>query len=151
MQDRKDALVSLPKRVERRPLPPVIVVDVRNDPLCTRGAAIGRALESAMRNVLHGDGQIILFLNLRDSPRRSGAGPCGQSVKCPNCDITLTWHKDRQKALCHVCDYESVPPAFCPTCNKPGLRYVGIGTQRLEQEVRAKFPGVLACGWTATR
>jgi primosomal protein N' (replication factor Y) (superfamily II helicase) len=141
-QERKDVLVSLPKRVERRPLPPVVVVDVRNDPLCTRGAAIGRALESGMRNVLNGDGQIILFLNLRGYAPSIWCRACGQSVKCPNCDITLTWHKDRQKALCHVCDYETVPPAFCPTCNKPGLRYVGVGTQRLEQEVRSKFPGV---------
>jgi primosomal protein N' (replication factor Y) len=141
-QERKDALVSLPKRVERRPLPPVIIVDVRNDPLCSRGAAIGRALESAMRTVLAGDGQIILFLNLRGFAPSIWCRACGQSVKCPNCDITLTWHKDRQQAVCHVCDYEATPPAFCPTCNKPGLRYVGIGTQRLEQEVRAKFPGV---------
>jgi primosomal protein N' (replication factor Y) len=141
-QERKDAMVSLPKRVERRPLPPVIIVDVRNDPLCSRGAGIGRALESAMRTVLHGDGQIILFLNLRGFAPSIWCRACGQSVKCPNCDITLTWHKDRQKALCHVCDYEATPPAFCPTCNKAGLRYVGIGTQRLEQEVRAKFPGV---------
>ncbi len=141
-QERKDVLVSLPKRVERRPLPPVVVVDVRNDPLCTRGAAIGRALESAMRNVLR--------RRRANHPVSQPAGyapsiwcrACGQSVKCPNCDITLTWHKDRQKALCHVCDYETVPPAFCPTCNKPGLRYVGVGTQRLEQEVRSKFPGV---------
>jgi primosomal protein N' (replication factor Y) len=141
-QERKDAFVSLPKRVEQRPLPPVIVVDVRNDPLCSRGAAIGRALESAMRTVLAGDGQIILFLNLRGFAPSIWCRSCGQSVKCPNCDITLTWHKDRQRALCHVCDYETVPPSFCPTCSKAGLRYVGIGTQRLEQEVRAKFPGI---------
>jgi primosomal protein N' (replication factor Y) len=141
-QERKDVMVSLPKRVERRPLPPVVVVDVRNDPLCSRGAGIGRALESAMRNVLAGDGQIILFLNLRGFAPSIWCRACGQSVKCPNCDITLTWHKDRQKALCHVCDFEATPPAFCPSCSKPGLRYVGIGTQRLEQEVRAKFPGI---------
>lgn len=141
VQDRKDVMVSLPSRVEKRPLPPVIVVDVRNDPLCTRGAAIGRALESAIRTVLAGTGQIILFLNLRGYAPSIWCRSCGQSVKCPNCDITLTWHKDRSKALCHICEYETVPPAFCPSCSKAGLRYVGIGTQRLEQEVRAKFPG----------
>jgi len=141
VQDRKDVMVSLPSRVEKRPLPPVIIVDVRNDPLCTRGAAIGRALESTIRTVLAGTGQIILFLNLRGYAPSIWCRSCGQSVKCPNCDITLTWHKDRGKALCHICEYEAVPPAFCPSCNKAGLRYVGIGTQRLEQEVRAKFPG----------
>src|SRR5580704_4232047 len=142
VQERQDALVSLPKRVERRPLPPVIIVDVRNDPMCRRGAAIGRALESAMRNVIRDDGQIILFLNLRGFSPAIWCRSCGASVKCPTCDVTLAWHKDRGKALCHVCDYECDPPAFCPACNHAGLRYVGIGTQRLEQEVRARFPGV---------
>ncbi len=143
VQQGQDTLVSLPKRVERRPLPPVIVVDVRNDPLVRRGAAIGRALEQAMRHVLHDDstGQIILFLNLRGFSPAIWCRSCGASVKCPTCDVTLAWHKDRGKALCHVCDYECDPPAFCPGCNHAGLRYVGIGTQRLEQEVRARFPG----------
>jgi primosomal protein N' (replication factor Y) len=152
VQQGPDTLVSLPRRVERRPLPPVIVVDVRNDPLCRKGAAIGRALEQAMRNVLRDDafahgrpregGQIILFLNLRGFSPAIWCRSCGASVKCPTCDVTLAWHKDRGKALCHVCDYECDPPAFCPGCNHAGLRYVGIGTQRLEQEVRARFPGV---------
>lgn len=142
VQQRKDIMVSLPKRVERRPLPPVIIVDVRNDPLCSRGAAIGRAMESGMRTVLRGSGQIILFLNLRGFSPSIWCRACGQSVKCPNCDVTLTWHKDRGMALCHVCNYETVAPLVCPTCHKPGLRYIGIGTQRLEQEVRTKFEGV---------
>ncbi len=146
VQQGQDTLVSLPKRVERRPLPPVIVVDVRNDPMVRRGAAIGRALEQAMRHVLHDDdaGQIILFLNLRGFSPAIWCRSCGASVKCPTCDVTLAWHKDRGKALCHVCDYECDPPAFCPGCSHAGLRYVGIGTQRLEQEVRARFAGV-AC------
>ena len=99
-----------------------------------------------MRHVLHDDGtgQIILFLNLRGFSPAIWCRSCGASVKCPTCDVTLAWHKDRGKALCHVCDYECDPPAFCPGCNHAGLRYVGIGTQRLEQEVRARFPGV-AC------
>jgi primosomal protein N' (replication factor Y) len=159
VQEGHDTVVSLPRRVERRPLPPVIIVDVRNDPMCLRGAAIGRALEQAMRNVLreegegrrpnaddgghdHGRGQIILFLNLRGYSPAIWCRACGTSVKCPTCDVTLAWHKDRTKALCHVCDYECDPPSFCPACNHAGLRYVGIGTQRLEQEVRARFPGV---------
>jgi primosomal protein N' (replication factor Y) len=152
VQEGHDALVSLPQRVEKRPLPPVIVVDVRNDPLCRRGAAIGRALETAMRNVLRDDepahgrhqkgGQIILFLNLRGFSPAIWCRSCGASVKCPTCDVTLAWHKDRGKALCHVCDFECDPPGLCPGCGHAGLRYVGIGTQRLEQEVRARFPGI---------
>ncbi|MEZ6047196.1 MAG: helicase-related protein [Planctomycetaceae bacterium] len=57
----------------------------------------------------------------------------------PDCDITLTWHKDRQIALCHSCDYQTPPPSACPNCDHPGLRFVGIGTQKLEQEACTKF------------
>ncbi len=86
VQQGQDTLVSLPKRVERRPLPPVIVVDVRNDPMVRRGAAIGRALEQAIRHVLHDDGtgQIILFLNLRGFSPAIWCRSCGASVKCPD-------------------------------------------------------------------
>jgi primosomal protein N' (replication factor Y) (superfamily II helicase) len=142
VQQGQDVMVSLPKRVERRPLPPVIIVDVRNDPMCRRGAAIGRALETAMRNAIRDEGQIILFLNLRGFSPAIWCRACGASVKCPTCDVTLAWHKDRGKALCHVCDFECDPPNLCPGCGHAGLRYVGIGTQRLEQEVRARFPGI---------
>ena len=138
----QDVLISLPKRVERRPLPPVIVVDIRNDPYCRRGEAIGRALHSAMRTALEDGGQIILFLNLRGFSPVMWCSICSRTVRCPNCDVTLTWHKDRNVVLCHSCDYHSAPPSLCPHCGKAGLRYLGTGTQRLEAEVRGKFSGV---------
>ncbi len=139
---REDLLLSLPRRVEKRPLPPVVVVDIRNDPYCSRGAAIGRALETAMRGALESNGQIILFLNLRGYAPAIWCRACGETTKCPQCDITLTWHKDRGLAVCHSCDYEVPPPTLCPSCGHAGMRFVGIGTQRLEQEVKTRFPGV---------
>ena len=135
----KDRLISLPERVGLLSLPPVVVVDVRNDPQCTRGAALGRALEVAMHKALADDGQVILLLNLRGYTPTLWCRACGQSVKCPHCDITLTWHKDRDVALCHVCDFHCRPPASCPACGHSRMLHLGAGTQRLEQEVRAKF------------
>ncbi|MGE3313536.1 MAG: primosomal protein N' [Planctomycetaceae bacterium] len=135
-----DLLMQLPRRVEKRPLPPVIVIDVRNDPHCSRGAAIGRALDTAMRGALDDGGQVILFQNLRGYSPAIWCRACGETVKCPQCDITLTWHKDRGLTVCHSCDFEAAPPARCPACGHAGLRYLGIGTQRLEQEVKARFP-----------
>lgn len=137
---KQDLLVSLPVRVGKLPLPPVVVVDIRNDPNCSRGDAIGRALHSAMRLALQDGGQVILFLNLRGFSPTLWCRACGQSIRCPQCDITLTWHKDRDVALCHFCDFHTARPQQCPHCGHPGIRYLGIGTQRLEQEVRAKFP-----------
>lgn len=136
----KDILVSLPKRVENLPLPPVVVVDTTNDPRISKGESIGRALRSIMQQALQDGGQVILFLNLRGFSPTVWCRACGEGVKCPNCDITLTLHKDRKIVLCHFCDYQMTPPAVCPRCANPGLRYMGTGTQRLEQEVNAKFP-----------
>jgi len=135
-----DELLRLPRRVEGLPMPPVVIVDVRHDPIRTSGGAIGRALRTAMINALDAGGQVILFLNLRGYSPVLWCRACGEVVKCPHCDISLTWHKERRKVVCHSCDYESDPPRDCPKCGKAGLQYLGIGTQRLEQEVRAKFP-----------
>ncbi|MEZ6055720.1 MAG: primosomal protein N' [Planctomycetaceae bacterium] len=137
-----DLLVSLPKRIENRPLPPVFLVDIRNDPLIARGHSIGRSLERAMRMALDEKGQIILFLNLRGYSTVVWCPSCRGGVKCPDCDITLTWHRDRQLLMCHSCEYASGPVQQCPVCDKPGVKYIGSGTQRLEQEVKTKFPGV---------
>ncbi len=139
-QTGQDVLLSLPRRVNDRPLPPVVVVDVRNDPQIARRHAIGRALEHALRTALKADGQVILFLNLRGHSPAIWCWKCGGGVKCPNCDITLTWHRDSNRVLCHSCEYEAPTPERCPQCAEPGLRYLGTGTQRLEREVQAKFP-----------
>jgi len=139
---KEDILLSMPKRVERLPLPPVVVVDVRNDPAIAKGAAIGRALFTSMQTALKGGGQIILFLNVRGYSPVLWCRGCGEGVKCPDCDITLTYHKERAVALCHSCDRSAPLPSVCPKCGKPGLLNLGIGTERLEAEVRTRFPDV---------
>ena len=141
-QQKQDLLISMPQRVENLLLPPVVVIDVRNDPQIAKGAALGRALESAMRVALADGGQIILFLNLRGFSPALWCRACGAAVKCPDCDISLTWHRDRNVALCHCCDYQTQALTHCPGCGHAGIRYLGIGTQRLEQEVHAKFPQI---------
>lgn len=139
-KQKKDLLISMPNRVEQRSMPPVVIVDIRNDPQIRQGSAIGRALHQAIRGALEDQGQVILFLNLRGHSPVLWCRGCGGSLKCPNCDITLTWHKDRNVALCHSCDHHCPPPTHCPTCGQAGMRFLGIGTQRLEAEVKARFP-----------
>lgn len=136
-----DLLVSLPQRVEGRPLPPVAIIDTRNDPQIANGHAIGRALQHAIHGALQSGGQAILFLNLRGYSPILWCVRCQSTLHCPECDISLTWHRDRQQVVCHSCDYAAPRPKVCPRCGMPGLRYLGAGTQRLEQEVHAKFPG----------
>jgi len=135
-----DELLRLPRRVAGLPMPPVSIVDVREDPLINQGGAIGRALRNVMHDALQAGGQIILFLNLRGFSPVIYCRGCGSPVKCPHCDVSLTWHKECKLALCHSCNYQTDPPSVCPQCQKPGIRFLGTGTQRLEQEVCARFP-----------
>ncbi len=139
---KEEIVLSLPYRVAQRPLPPVMIVDTRNDQSLQKGASLGRAMLVAMRESLAKKGQIILFLNVRGYSPALFCRACGQSVRCPDCDVTLTYHKQRQIALCHSCEYSIDPPTSCPNCGKPGLLFLGQGTERLEHEVKARFPGV---------
>ncbi len=135
-----DTLVSMPDRVAGRPLPPVVIVDTRSDPRISKGFSLGRALHQAIDRALKDKGQVILFLNLRGYSPTVWCRSCGAGVKCPHCDVTLTWHRDRQVVVCHSCDYEIDPPKTCPTCQSPAVRYLGTGTQKLDEEVRNTFP-----------
>ena len=135
-------LLSLQRRAAGLRMPPVHLVDTREDPQFRSGAAIGRALRNAMQQALAAGGQVILFLNLRGFCPVLWCQACGAPVKCPNCDVSLTWHREQNEARCHSCEYTTEPPKHCPACGKPGVRYLGTGTQRLESEVRAKFPGI---------
>ena len=137
---RQDELLSMPDRVAELPLPPVVVVDTRNDPRISKGASLGRAMAQAVRRAIKEKGQVILFLNLRGYSPTVWCRSCGTGVKCPDCDITLTWHRDRLEAVCHSCDYSIPAPEKCPTCESAAVRYFGTGTQKLEEEVATEFP-----------
>jgi primosomal protein N' (replication factor Y) len=139
-EGRDDELLRLPNRVAGRPMPPVHIVDMRLDPHFQHGGAIGRALQFAMQESLAAGGQVILFLNIRGYSPVLFCRSCGKPVKCPHCDITLTWHKSDNRARCHFCEFDAAPPTACPNCKALGLKLFGIGTQRLEQEVKARFP-----------
>lgn len=138
---RLDTLVSMPSRVADRPMPPVHIIDTREDPRIKRGFSIGRALHTAIGKSLNDKGQVILFLNLRGYSPVVWCRSCGAGIKCPSCDISLTWHRDAGKAVCHSCGYQTDPPANCPACASNAVRYLGTGTQKLDEEVQGLFPG----------
>jgi len=136
-------LVELPRRVLARPLPEVGTIDLR-ERCHARGSrgAISRPLHAAMDEALRDGGQVILLLNRRGYATHIQCPSCGHVVVCPECDIALTHHRREEIALCHYCDYQTPAPAECPECRFAGIRYSGQGTQRLEAEVMARFPGV---------
>jgi primosomal protein N' (replication factor Y) len=134
-------LLSLPRRVLDLPMPQVMTVDLR-DPGQTRFSrgAISRPLHQAMTAALRDGGQVILLLNRRGFATHIQCPACGFVLKCEHCDLPMTYHRQHNTALCHYCDAESPPPATCPDCKMPAIRYGGLGTQKLEMEVRSRFP-----------
>ncbi len=134
-------LVQMPRRVLDLPMPAVCTIDLRNEihNKASRGA-ISRPLHRAMDEALRDGGQVILLLNRRGHSTHIQCPSCGHAVKCPQCDLALTFHRHDSSAVCHYCDYHSAAPNACPECNFPGIRFSGLGTQKLEVEVRARFP-----------
>jgi primosomal protein N' (replication factor Y) len=134
-------LVEMPRRVFDRPLPQVGAVDLRADVRRSQSyGAVGRQMHMAIGAALKDDGQVILLLNRRGFATHIQCPACGHAVHCPECDIALTHHRTEEIALCHYCDYEVPAPTACPECDYRGIRYGGLGTQRLEAEIRRRFP-----------
>jgi primosomal protein N' (replication factor Y) (superfamily II helicase) len=136
-------LIEMPRRVLNRPLPEVGTIDLRAEG--QRGGSrgsISRLLHQAMQAALQDGGQVILLLNRRGYSTHIQCPACGEVVRCPDCDIALTHHKTGEQALCHLCDYRTAPPTCCPACESGEIRYWGMGTQKLEAELRARFPNV---------
>ena len=132
-------MVPLPSRVNNLPMPDVQLVDLRVRDNRSSGS-ISRPLHSAVQETLEDQGQIILLLNRRGFATTIQCPSCGEVVACPDCDMSLTHHRDGGKAICHYCDFSIATPPACPACQFDGIRYGGLGTQRLEAEVKTKFP-----------
>ncbi|MEQ8790238.1 MAG: primosomal protein N' [Pirellulaceae bacterium] len=136
-------MLELPGRVLGRPLPHVGAIDLRLEfKNRTSRGAVSRQLHQAINESLREGGQVILLLNRRGFSTSIQCPACGHVVKCPDCDIALTHHREGDKAVCHFCDFEITAPPVCPECDFVGIRYSGLGTQRLEAEIRGRFPNV---------
>jgi primosomal protein N' (replication factor Y) len=138
----RSELLQLPERVLSRPLPHVRLIDLRHERTQQRGrGALSLPMEHAMRQALDAGGQVILLLNRRGFSTHIFCVKCGHVEKCRRCDIALVFHRDRSAAICHFCDLEQPPPQQCSKCQDPSVNFRGLGTERLEQEVRVRFPG----------
>lgn len=135
-------ILSMPNRVESRPMPAVKVVDLRHEPKPVgKPGAIGATLEAAMRQTLKNKGQIILLLNRRGFSTHVHCEACGYVAQCANCDLAMTFHRTKNSLMCHYCGFETAPFQQCPTCSQPAMRYQGLGTEKLQVEIEEKFPG----------
>jgi primosomal protein N' (replication factor Y) (superfamily II helicase) len=133
----------LPHRIGGRPLPAVEIVDLGKErALLPRGRklVLSRRLQAALREVLAEGGQAILFLNRRGFSTRIFCFDCGHAERCRHCDISLVYHAAERCLRCHYCDYRIPPPEVCSGCGAPDTALLGLGTERLEEEVRRLFP-----------
>jgi primosomal protein N' (replication factor Y) (superfamily II helicase) len=131
----KFRLLNLPERIEGRPLPRVEVVDVKKEE-----GLLSEKLKSALQRNIEDRKQSLLFLNRRGFANFILCPDCGHTFKCPNCSVTLTHHLRDRSLQCHYCDYRIPAPGDCPKCQGHRLHGMGIGTERLEQEIKLLFP-----------
>lgn len=145
------------------PLPPVQVVDLRQELRSGNVHIFSRALQRELKGVLERSEQAILFLNRRGNATFVLCRDCGHVLRCPRCDAPLTQHGIRKGELgsavsqhsataamqlvCHHCNYRRQPPGQCPTCRSKRIRYFGLGTQRVEQALTDLLPGVRSLRW----
>lgn len=136
-------LLTMPTRIDDRPLPPVHIVDQREEFADGRGLFSGR-LEEAIATRLKRREQVILFLNRRGFASSLLCRDCGFTAKCPNCSVSLTYHAPhgtrRPYLQCHHCDYREAAPDKCPNCQGIRIRHFGLGTEKVEQETMRLFP-----------
>jgi primosomal protein N' (replication factor Y) len=135
--------LPLPFRIGGRPLPAVEIVDLEEERrLLPRGRKLvfSRALARALTENLARGGQAILLLNRRGFSTRIFCFACGHAERCANCDVALVFHAQDGCLRCHYCDHRRAPPAVCAGCGAPDSALLGLGTERIEEELRRLLP-----------
>ncbi|MEQ8173644.1 MAG: primosomal protein N' [Syntrophomonadaceae bacterium] len=133
-------LLHLPERPGQARLPVIEVEDMRKTPYTSTGGVLSPRLMDNIRTELAGGRQCILFINRRGYSPHTICHSCGQALLCVNCSVSLSYHRQSDKNRCHYCGFSQKPPAVCPACGSSFLQQQGIGTQRVEEEVRHVFP-----------
>lgn len=137
----KCRLLSMPERIEKRPLPEIDIIDMKSvKDQGDRDCILSPTLVKAVKENLASGNQTILFLNRRGFSRVYLCRSCGEPMRCPNCDVTLIYHIRENSLKCHYCDFHSAPPDKCPSCRGGPMKAFGFGTQKLEMELQRLLP-----------
>lgn len=133
-------LVELPERINKKPLPEVEIVDMRNEIRRGNNTFFSSALKSELEDCLNKGNQAILFLNQRGYSKTVVCTECGHVQKCESCDVSLTYHKEDESLLCHYCGAKYKMITACTECGSPYIRYGGTGTERVVLELQKLYP-----------
>ncbi|HEX5942529.1 MAG TPA: primosomal protein N', partial [Anaerolineales bacterium] len=146
--------LELPHRIFEAGLPPVQVVDMREELKAGQRGIFSRFLLKELESTLGRGEQAILFLNRRGTATYIFCRDCGHVLRCPNCETPLTLHiQEKERLLCHHCGYERGKPAACPSCGGRHIREYGLGSERVEEEIKSILPQMrtLRWDWETTR
>ncbi|MFH0820995.1 MAG: primosomal protein N' [Candidatus Peregrinibacteria bacterium] len=137
-------LVMLPERIHQPNLPKITVVDLREEFQKKNFGVFSLLLQRKMAERLQNREQIILFVNQRGVARAVVCRDCGHREQCPRCDISLKYHRGvrrelQDRLMCHYCGFLKAPPVVCPSCQSSYIKHIGIGTERVEEEVKKLF------------
>ena len=134
-------------------MPRVEVVDLREELKAGNRSIFSRVLQDGIRETLKRGEQVILFLNRRGAASFVLCRDCGYVVTCPRCETNMTYHTSGELMVCHYCGHRQKTPDTCPACHSERIRFFGLGTQRVEDAVKAKFPQAqtLRWDWDTTR
>ena len=130
-------------------LPPVSVVDMRDELKSGNTSMFSRELQTSLSGVLERGEQAILFLNRRGQSTYVFCRDCGYVVMCENCDMPMTYHRHGEAMRCHHCNHQQPVPTACPDCASHRIRYFGAGTQQVETELKKQFPAARLVRWDA--
>jgi primosomal protein N' (replication factor Y) len=150
LEERVRATVAADGRVELATgpaLPPITVVDLREELRTGNRSIFSRALQLALRRTLDRGEQAILFLNRRGAAGFLQCRDCGYVPECSSCDVALTYHRDSDRLVCHQCNRRRRVPGQCPVCGSARIRMLGVGVERVEEETRRLFPEARVLRW----
>ena len=133
-------LLELPKRANNKPLPKSIVVDMRNELLSGNKSVFSKELQKSLIDCYKNKEQSILFLNRRGYSSFVMCRSCGEAVKCPHCDVSLTYHAYNQTLKCHYCGHTQMNVTKCYNCGSDKIRFVGSGTEKIVDAVNNLIP-----------
>jgi len=133
-------LLTLPRRIDNRALPPVTVVDMRSELKARNFNVLSRELSNGIKAAIQNKQQVILFINRRGYFSFVMCRSCGHTIQCPKCSTSLIYYMNERKLRCNHCGFESPSPVVCPRCQSSSIKFFGGGTQRIEQEVARIVP-----------